>query len=116
LPQLAAAIFAKRLKEARAMRDVSQRALGAMLGMTKKTGSVRINRYEQQTSKADMETASAMAKALGVPLAYLFAESDDLAEMILAFSKLPKSTRAKLLTEAQQLAGAKSDKPGKAKG
>lgn len=97
------------------MRDVSQRALGAMLGMTKKTGSVRINRYEQQTSKADMETASAMAKALGVPLAYLFAEADDLAEMILAFSKLSKSERTKLLTEAQQLAEAKPGKANKAK-
>ena len=98
------------------MRDVSQRALGAMLGMTKKTGSVRINRYEQQTSKADMETASAMAKALDVPLAYLFAESEDLAEMILTFSKLAKAERASLLTEARHLADAKPTKPGKARG
>ncbi|GAB3091440.1 hypothetical protein GCM10027159_05180 [Lysobacter terrae] len=97
------------------MRDVSQRALGALLGMTKKTGSVRINRYEQQASKADMETAAAMAKALDVPLAYLFAESDDLAEMILAFSKLAKSERTSLLTEARQRASTKSNKPGKAK-
>lgn len=81
------------------MREVSQRALGAMIGMTKKTGSVRINRYEQQASKADMETAAKLAKALDVPLAYLFAESDDLAEMILTFSRLSRRDKAKVLAE-----------------
>lgn len=83
------------------MRDVSQRALGAMLGMTKKNGSVRINRYEQQTSRADMDTAAEMAAALDVPLAYLFAESEDLAEWILAFGKLAPDERAKVLSKAK---------------
>ena len=79
------------------MRDVSQRALGAMLGMTKKNGSVRINRYEQQTSRADMDTAAEIAAALDVPLAYLFAEDAGLAEWILAYKKLDASQRAKIL-------------------
>lgn len=85
------------------MRDVSQRALGAMLGMTKKNGSVRINRYEQQTSRADMDTAAEMAVALNVPLAYLFAESDELAEWILAFGKLAPEERDEVLTKAKKL-------------
>lgn len=74
-----------------------------MIGMTKKTGSVRINRYEQQASKADMETAAKLAKALDVPLAYLFAESDDLAEVILAFSQLGEKQRAKFLAELKKI-------------
>lgn len=85
------------------MRDVSQRALGAMLGMTKKNGSVRINRYEQQTSRADMDTAAGMASALNVPLAYLFAESDELAEWILAFGKLAPEEREEVLARAKKL-------------
>ncbi|EMR0515585.1 helix-turn-helix transcriptional regulator [Stenotrophomonas maltophilia] len=97
-------MFAQRLKEARAMRGVSQRALGAKIGMTKQAGSTRINRYEQQTSRADMDTAAAMAKALGVPLAFLFAEDDDLAEAILAFSKLPADQRARILDHMKSLA------------
>lgn len=84
------------------MRDVSQRALGAMLGMTKKNGSVRINRYEQQTSRADMDTAAALAESLGVPLAYLFAEDAELAEWILAFGKLAPEERAKVLSKAKK--------------
>lgn len=84
------------------MRDVSQRALGAMIGMTKKIGSVRINRYEQQTSRADMDTAAELAAALGVPLAYLFAESEELAEWILVFGKLDAETRQKTVAKAKK--------------
>ena len=84
------------------MRDVSQRALGAMLGMTKKNGSVRINRYEQQTSRADMDTAAEIAAALDVPLAYLFAESEELAGWILLFEKADRETRNELLWQLKK--------------
>ena len=87
---------------------MSQRALGAMLGIAKQTGSVRINRYEQQVNKADMDTAGELARALDVPLAYLFAQSDDLAEMILAFSKLNKAERAKVVADLKRHIEAKA--------
>lgn len=67
------------------MRGLSQRQLGDLIGLGKATGGVRVNRYEQQTSSADLKTASALAAALQVPLAYLFADSEALAEHILAF-------------------------------
>ncbi|BFI95972.1 MAG: hypothetical protein RSP_14820 [Rhodanobacter sp.] len=70
----------------------------------KESGSVRINRYEQQVNRADMDTASELAKALNVPLAYLFAEDDDQAELLLAFTQLSKSERSKVLTLAKQMA------------
>ena len=78
---------------------VSQRALGDALELWKQVGSTRTNRYEQQASLCDMETASKIARELGVPLAFLFAESDDLAEVILAFAKLSKTGRAKVLAD-----------------
>jgi transcriptional regulator with XRE-family HTH domain len=93
------------------MRDISQRALGAMLGISKKTGSVRVNRYEQQVSKADMDTAGELARALDVPLAYLFAEADDLAEVILGFSKLNKTERAKVVADIKARAESKTKTP-----
>ncbi|MCF7222214.1 helix-turn-helix domain-containing protein [Marilutibacter chinensis] len=93
----AAAVFSKRLKQAREMAGVSQRELGALIGLGKSVGSTRINRYEQQTSLCDMETAATIAKQLGVPLPYLFTESDLLAEMILAYSKLPLAEQRQLL-------------------
>ena len=70
----------------------------------KANGSVRINRYEQEVNRADMDTAAALARALDVPLAYLFAEEDDQAEMLLEFAKLKKSERSKILDQVRELA------------
>lgn len=99
-------MFAKRLKQARELRGLSQRALGGLLDEDNKNrGAVRINRYEQQTKLASMETAAALAKSLGVPVAFLFAETDELAEMILAFDRLDPKERAKVLAELKRRGG-----------
>lgn len=76
----------------------------------KASGSVRINRYEQMVNRADMDTAAALAQALEVPLAYLFAEDDDQAALLLAFAELPKTDRLKLLKLAKQMAVEKAKK------
>jgi transcriptional regulator with XRE-family HTH domain len=115
LTQSVTAIFAKRLKAARAMRGLSQRALGGLLPGDKANGSVRINRYEQEVNRADMGTAAEIARALGVPLAYLFAEEDDQAELLLAFAKLSKGERSKILDQARHMAAAKQAKVGSPK-
>jgi len=39
---------------------------------------------------------------MALPLAYLFADTDDLAEVIMAFSKLSKTERAKALEELKR--------------
>jgi len=71
-----------------------------MLGLGKRVGSTRINRYERLASLCDMETAAAIARVLDVPLPFLFAETDDMAQMILAFDLLSKADRTKVLSEA----------------
>lgn len=73
-------------------------------------GSVRINRYEQEVNRADMVTAAALAQTLDVPLAYLFAEEDDQAELLLAFAQLTKGERAKILAQVRQLAAIRQAK------
>lgn len=92
------------------MRGLSQRALGGLVSGDKVNGSVRINRYEQEVNRADMTTAAALAQALNVPLAYLFAEEDDQAELLLAFAKLTKSERTKILGQVRQLAAVRQAK------
>jgi transcriptional regulator with XRE-family HTH domain len=81
-----------------------------MVSGDKANGSVRINRYEQQVNRADMDTAAELARVLEVPLAYLFAEEDDQADLLLAFAKLTKSERSKLLSMAKQMAADKAKK------
>lgn len=67
------------------MRGLSQRQLGDLMGLGKITGGVRINRYEQQASQADLKTAGRLAAALEVPMAFLFADSERMALHILRF-------------------------------
>ena len=89
------------------MRGLSQRALGALVDkdQSKDKGAVRVNRYEQQVNRADMDSAAALAEALNVPVAYLFADSDDLAELILAFSRLDAEHRLALLDQVRRNQG-----------
>lgn len=76
-------IFSSRLKQARDMRGLSQRELGELLGLGKDTGGTRVNRYEQQVSQPDIQTVGQLSHALGIPMAFLFADSDEMALLIL---------------------------------
>ena len=93
------------------MRGLSQRALGALVDKErdKNRGAARVNRYEQQVNLADIEKAAELAEALNVPLAYLFADSDELAELILSYSTLDPTQQAKVLADVKQRSDA--DKP-----
>jgi len=99
LPEAITATFAKRLKEARDLRGLSQRALGGLVDKDgdKNRGAIRVNRYEREVNQADMTKA-----------AFLFAEDDDLAAAILAFAKLPAEQRARMRAELERLAGEQS--------
>lgn len=90
-------IFSKRLRQARADAGLSQKELGILAGLDPFVASTRINRYEQDVHAADLVTAKRLAKVLDVPLAYLYADSDRLARMIRAFSKLGAAQQEDLL-------------------
>lgn len=77
--------FCKRLKEARLAKGLSQKQLGIAAGIDEFVASTRINRYEKGIHQADIETAKRMSEALGVPLAFFYAENDNLAEIIMKF-------------------------------
>ncbi|AIF48147.1 helix-turn-helix domain-containing protein [Dyella japonica] len=97
--------FQRRLKEAREERALSQKNLGIEAGIDPFVASTRINRYEQGVHEPDMATIQRLAKALQVPLPYLFATDDRLAAMILAFDKLTSSDKDRLLRDLGQRKG-----------
>ena len=99
------ALFAARLIQARQLRGLSQRALGDRMGLGKKTGSTRINRYEQQTSASSFESLGDLAKALQVPPAYLLADSAQMADAILELGKANDQQRGKFALVLQGLNG-----------
>lgn len=92
-------IFAKRLKEARLSAKLSQRELGRRIGLSEDVVSSRVTRYERGTSEPDFATASRLAKELGVPLAYLIADTELLADIILAVASLSIPDQRRLAAE-----------------
>ena len=103
-PTPARSTFAKRLRQARTAAGLTQKQLGELVGLDPDVASTRINRYEQAVHDADWETAQKLAKALGLPLSALLAESDALAELIQVFSALPKAKQRKAMKLLLELA------------
>lgn len=94
-------VFARRLRFARERAGVSQRELGRRIGMKDDAASPRINQYESGTHVPRAETVEAIARELKIPVAYLFADGERLARMILAFAQLPVSEQDRLVKDAE---------------
>ncbi|ACT15135.1 MULTISPECIES: helix-turn-helix domain-containing protein [Pectobacterium] len=94
-------IFSQRLKDARLLRGLSQKGLGIAAGIDEFVASARINRYEKGVHEANLVTASRLAEALDVPLAYFYAADDNLARMILIFAELSVAEQAVLLNSLE---------------
>ncbi|WP_313229784.1 helix-turn-helix transcriptional regulator [Stenotrophomonas acidaminiphila] len=91
-------MFAARLKQARDLRGIaSQRALGVLMGLDKKLASSRVNRYETEVSGIDLDGLGRLAEVLGVPMAYLVAEDEVIANAILVLSRMNHEERLRAL-------------------
>ena len=78
--------WAERLKEIRLKRGISQRKLGIAAGLDPSVASTRINRYEKDIHSPDHGMSQRIAEALNIPNAFLYAEDDELAELIELYS------------------------------
>jgi transcriptional regulator with XRE-family HTH domain len=92
-------MFMKRLKKGRLALGISQRELGRRIGLSEDVVSSRVTRYERGTSEPDFLTASLLAKELGVPLAYLLADNDTLADIILAVADMSPTEQRRMAAE-----------------
>jgi len=97
-------LFASRMKAARDRIGISQTELGIRAGIDEFCASARINQYERGKHAPDYLTVCNLAKVLGVPTAYFYAEDDSLSELIVIFGKLRVSERKSLLITARSLA------------
>ena len=98
------AIFAVRLAQARERLGWSQVELGRRAGFEPSVASPRINQYEKGVHVPHHTTAQRLAKILGVPTAFLFAEDEHLARLLLAWAEASPDQRKKLLQQAEALA------------
>lgn len=92
-------IFANRLRAARLSAGLTQEALGVATGIAAEVARTRINRYERGVNECDLRTAKKLADVLGLPLAALFADTDEIAELLAVFSKLSAGEQKALLKE-----------------
>ncbi|WAH65098.1 helix-turn-helix domain-containing protein [Xanthomonas hortorum] len=83
-------VYSRRLREARQVYGLSQRNLGIKAGLDDFVASTRVNRYETGVHQPDLQTIQRLAIALDVPVAYFYAEEDDLAQMILEYKRRGK--------------------------
>lgn len=96
-------VFIRRLKEARQRLGISQAAVGIAAAVNPSGASTRFNRYEKGVYEPDMETAARIADVLHVPLPWLFASDENLAELILNFASLPSDSQLQLLETSRQM-------------
>lgn len=80
----------QRLKSARKLAKLTQEQLSTKLGFDRSHGTARISQYETGKHAPDFAMAKKMADALGVPVAYLYCDDEDLSQLILAISKMSK--------------------------
>lgn len=92
----------KRIKDARIAKDISQRHLGILIGFEQTVASSRMNQYEQGKRVPDFQTLEKMATQLGVPVAYFFCTSDNMAELVTAFGKMTEAEQIELLEVIRQ--------------
>lgn len=86
-------VYSRRLREAREACGISQRNLGIEAGLDEFVASTRVNRYETGVHQPDLQTLQQLAKVLGLPLAYFYAEDDELARLIKDFKGSGKRKR-----------------------
>lgn len=78
-------VYSRRLREAREACGISQRNLGIEAGLDEFVASTRVNRYETGVHQPDLQTLQRLAEVLGLPVAYFYAEDDELARLISDF-------------------------------
>jgi transcriptional regulator with XRE-family HTH domain len=96
-------VLAKRLKEARLRAGLSQERLGVLAGIDEASASARMNQYERAKHEPDWLTVQRLAGVLKVPVAYLYADDDATAELLLAFSAVPLEAREEAVAAVKKL-------------
>ena len=71
------------------MNEIPQDKLGVQIGLDETVASARISRYETGEQEPPYQTSLHLAKALHIPVAYLYCDDDDLADILLKLNVAP---------------------------
>lgn len=76
---------------------LSQKQLGIDAGIDRSVASPRVNQYETGKHRPDPKMTKKLCEVLGVPVAYLYCEDDDLARVVASFGGLNDGDKKKVL-------------------
>ncbi|MEQ1526230.1 MAG: helix-turn-helix transcriptional regulator [Gallionella sp.] len=96
-------VIASRLREARLLAGISQKAMGILAGIDEFTASARVNQYEQGKHVPDFLTLEKFASVLNVPTEFFYARDDVMAEMLLLFAQLTQKQKSQLIAHIKKL-------------
>lgn len=99
----AESVIARRLREARKKKGVSQATLGIGAGIDASVASTRINQYERGKHRPGLTTVERIAKRLAVPAPFFYAENDQLAAWILAFETVSPALRDAVMRSHEEI-------------
>lgn len=94
-----------RLRHARLAAGLSQKRLGELIDLDGTTASARINRYELGVHRPDLLTVERLARALDVSMAYLYADSEALADLLVRLHRAPAKVRSEVKAVLSVVAG-----------
>jgi transcriptional regulator with XRE-family HTH domain len=97
-------MLTSRLKEARLRAGLSQERLGTLAGLDEMSASSRMNQYERGKHTPGFFLIERLAQALNMPTPWFYTRDDDMAELLLAFNRLPPEIREKALEYVKKLA------------
>lgn len=86
-------VLGRRMRARREELGWSQEKVGVEIGIDESSSRTRISRYESGIHEPPGPTAKAIARALKVPLAYLYCEDDGVAALLLALHLLRREER-----------------------
>jgi len=75
-------VIARRLRQAREARQLSQERLGVLAGIDEYSASARMNQYERGKHAPDYAMVTRIAAVLNYPPAFFYADSDDEAALL----------------------------------
>ncbi len=91
-------VIGRRIRSRREEPGLSQEKVGVQIGIDESSSRARISRYELGTHEPPVDTARLIAKALGVPLAYLYCDEDEVAMLLKELAARPANQRKALVS------------------
>lgn len=88
-----ALVFGVRLRQAREGAGISQEALASKAGIDEFSASARISQYETGKHFPRYEIACKLADALEIPVAFLYANDERIAQLLLMWQRASSAAR-----------------------